>query len=669
MRFQRSRNFLVITIGCLSICGLASSQTDPVSLSSPDALIQVKFSIAPAESQANSGQLVYEIAYKGKPLIEKSKLGLDLEDQPDLGAGLRIVGSKPSTIHETYNVPAGKFNPVRNECNTVTVDLLEAQRPSRQLTIEARAYNDGVAFRYRIPDEPRTKDVRIVNEKTQFAIAEDATMYPLILRNFQSSWEDNYRTLTVTGLHPESLVGMPLLMELPGKAWLAITEAHIENYAGMYLVHSQVQNSRILEARLSPRVDEPGLAVSGQTPLESPWRVVMIGDAPGRLIESNIVENLNPPSVITDTSWIKPGKAAWDWWSGPYDERVDFKVGKNTATAKHYIDFASKSGFEYFLLDGGWAAHGTGPNDSGADITQAQPNIDMPELLRYAKSKNVKIWLWAHWTDVDRQMDEAFPLYEKWGIAGVKIDFMNRDDQWMVDFYRRVAKKAAEHHLMIDFHGAFKPDGLRRTYPNVVTREGVLGLEYNKWSARVTPDHNVMLAFTRMLAGPMDYTPGGFTNVNREAFQPRNVHPMVMGTRAHQTALFVVFQSPFEMVSDFPEAYTGQKEFPFLAAVPTTWDETRVLNAKVGNYITIARRHGKDWYVGSIAGSHAAELNIPLEFLGPGEYTADMVSDAQDADVSPTHTALEQKKVNRSERLKAIMVPGGGQAIHLRQAQ
>jgi alpha-glucosidase len=293
----------------------------------------------------------------------------------------------------------------------------------------------------------------------------------------------------------------------------------------------------------------------------------------------------------------------------------------------------------------------------------------MPELLRYAKSKNVKIWLWAHWTDVNRQMDEAFPLYERWGIAGVKIDFMNRDDQWMVDFYERVAKNAAAHHLMIDFHGAYKPDGLRRTYPNVVTREGVLGLEYNKWSTRVTPDHNVMLAFTRMLAGPMDFTPGGFSNVNRDNFIPRNVHPMVMGTRAHQTALFIVFQSPLEMVSDFPEAYKGQKEFPFLKGIPTVWDETRVINAKVGDYITIARRRGKDWYIGTIAGSHAAQLDIPLEFLGSGEYTAQTLSDAQDADISPTHTTIEQKKVNRSERLKAIMVPGGGQAIRISPAQ
>jgi alpha-glucosidase len=433
-------------------------------------------------------------------------------------------------------------------------------------------------------------------------------------------------------------------------------------------MHS-ASNAKALEARLAPRVDEPGLAVSGATPVTTPWRVVMISNEVGRLIESQIVNNLNPPCAIADTSWVKPGKASWDWWSGPAADGVSFKVGSNTQTAKYYIDFSAKAGFEYFMFDAGWAAHGTGPNDSGADITQTRPDVNMPEIIAYAKSKNVKVWLWSHWTDIDRQMDEAFPLFEKWGVAGVKIDFMDRDDQWMVNFYRRVAKNAAEHHLMIDFHGAYKPDGIGRTWPNVITREGVLGLEYNKWSARVTPDHNVMLAFTRMLAGPMDYTPGGFRNATREEFEPRNLKPMVMGTRAHQTALFVVFESPFMMVSDYPGAYEGQQELPFLSAVPASWDETRVLNAKVGDYITIARRHGKDWYVGSIAGSHGAQLDIPLEFLGAGEFKAETYSDAPDAGVHPTKTVVEQKSVNKATTLKAVLVSGGGQAIRITSAK
>ncbi|MGC2660854.1 MAG: glycoside hydrolase family 97 catalytic domain-containing protein, partial [Bryobacteraceae bacterium] len=317
--------------------------------------------------------------------------------------------------------------------------------------------------------------------------------------------------------------------------------------------------------------------------------------------------------------------------------------------------------------DAGWAARGSGPNSSSADLTETQPNINMPEIMEFAKSKGVKVWLWAHWSDINRQMDDAFPQFAKWGISGVKIDFMNRDDQWMVDFYRRVVKKAADNHLMIDFHGAFKPDGLRRTYPNLMTREGVMGLEYNKWSARITPDHNVMLAFTRMLAGPMDFTPGGFRNVTPEAFVPRNVQPEVMGTRAHQTALFVVFESPFEMLADDPEAYEGQKELDFLRAVPTSWDETRVLNAKVGDYITIARRHGKDWFVGSIAGWHASTLDIPLSFLGPGKYTADIYSDATDAEQNPTHTTVEHRPVDSTTHLKAVLVSGGGQAIRIHQ--
>ena len=644
------------------LAAASAAETGPVTALSPDGLIRVEFSTA-------SGQLVYTVTYRGKPLIDRSALGLDIQNQPVLGANVEIVATTSSKIDETYTVPAGKAKTVHDVCNTLAIDLAETPQPHRRFTIEARVYDDGAAFRYVVPSQPSLPDLRIVNEKTQFVLAKDATTYPLILRSYRTSWEDNYRTVALSGIHPESLIALPLLTQLPGEAFLAITEADIDNYSGMYLMHDE-KNARELHARLAPHIDDPNLSVAVKTPAPSPWRVLMIAADPGRLIESHIVDNLNAPSVIADTSWIKPGKAAWDWWSGPYDDKVDFQPGKNTATGKHFVDFASKLGFEYFMLDAGWAPRrGDGPNWSGADITRVVPAIDMPELLAYAKSKNVKVWLWSHWTDVDRQMDEAFPLYEKWGVAGVKIDFMDRDDQWMVEFYHRVAKLAAAHHLLVDFHGAYKPDGLSRTYPNVLTREGVLGLEYNKWSARVTPDHNVMLAFTRMLAGPMDYTPGGFHNATAAEFIPRNTQPMVMGTRAHQTALFVVFESPFEMVSDYPEAYEGQKETAFLSAVPSSWDETRVLNAKVGDYITIGRRHAKEWYVGSIAGSHGADLDIPLEFLPPGDFIAEIYSDAPDADYNPTHTVLEQKKVDRTMTLKARMVSGGGQAIRIRPAE
>ena len=653
------RILLVTTAGCGFVLAQGAA---PVVVASPDGLIRMTFS-------APGGRLAYEVTYRGKAVLDRSALGLEIQNQPVLGTDVEIAASGSGKIDETYTLPAGKSKQVRNQCNTATVELRETKEPQRRFTVEARVYNDGAAFRYVVPQQDGLNELRIANEHTQFVFAKDATAYPLILRNFRTSWEDNYRTVPLSGIHPEELVALPLLTQLPGVAFLAITEANIDNYSGMYLTHDE-RNARQLSARLAPHIDDASVAVAVKTPAPSPWRVLMIADAPGRLIESQIVNNLNPPAAFADTSWIKPGKASWDWWSGPYDENVSFKPGKNLETAKHYVDFSAQAGFQYFMLDAGWASRNGGSTlNAGSDITKPIPEMNLPELLAYAKSKNVGVWLWSHWTDIDRQIDEAFPLYEKWGVPGVKIDFMDRDDQWMVDFYHRVARKAAEHHLMVDFHGAYKPDGLGRTWPNVLTREGVMGLEYNKWSARVTPDHNVMLAFTRLLAGPMDYTPGGFHNATAAEFVPRNEQPMVMGTRAHQTALFVVYESPFEMVSDYPEVYQGTKELAFLGKVPASWDETRVLNARVGDYITIGRRHDKEWYIGSITGSHAVELDIPLEFLPAGNFVAEIYSDAKDAGENPTHSVLETKTVDRTVRLKAVMVSGGGQAIRIRPAQ
>jgi alpha-glucosidase len=653
----RSWRFL---LGAMAGCGLALAQVSQVGVLSPDGNTSMMFS-------APGGHLTYDVTYRGKPVLTPSGMGLEIQNQPVLGTDVEILSAQTGKIDETYTLPAGKSKEVRNLCDTLSLDVRETKGPKRRFTVEARVYNDGAAFRYVVPEQDAIKELRIANEHTQFVLAKDATTFPLILRNYRTSWEDNYRTVPLSGIHPESLIALPLLTELPGVAFLAITEADIDNYSGMYLMHDE-GNARQLSARLSPHIDDASVSVVVKTPAASPWRVLMIADSPGRLIESQIVNNLNPPPAFADTSWIKPGKASWDWWSGPYSP--DFVAGKNFETAKHFVDFSAQSGFEYFMLDAGWCVRiAAGANDSGSDITKPIPEMKLPELLAYAKSKNVGVWLWAHWSDIGRQMDEALPLYEKWGVAGVKIDFMNRDDQWMVDFYHRVARKAAEHHLMVDFHGAYKPDGLSRTWPNVLTREGVMGLEYNKWSARITPDHNVMLAFTRLLAGPMDYTPGGFHNATAAEFVPRNEQPMVMGTRAHQTALFVVYESPFEMVSDYPEAYRGAKELAFLSKVPSSWDETRVLNAKVGDYITIGRRHGNEWYVGSIAGSHAVDLDIPLEFLPAGDFVAEIYSDAKDAGENPTHTLVEMKKVNRSMRLKANLVSGGGQAIRIYPAQ
>jgi alpha-glucosidase len=659
--------FSVLFLSVLMFAVHASAQNGDVNrlrVKSPNGQIVLILSDAAAghAMKPSSNDLRYSVDFHGKWLMDESALGLKLEGHAPLGPGMYQVRVRTGKADATYSIPVGKTSSVRDHYNSALVDL--ADKVGRKLTVEIRAYDDGVAFRYIVPPQPGGEKIRIEQELTEFNYSKDAITYPLILDGFQSSYEDEYQMRQVTGVHHDWLVALPLLAEVPAVGWVAVTEADIENYAGMYL--RKADKPLGLQADLSPHIDSRSIAVEADAPVKSPWRVLMIGDEPGRLIESNIVLNLNPASKIADTSWIRAGKSAWDWWSGEAAPGASFKPGMNTATMKHYIDFASASGFAYMLIDAGWAkAERKGPQDYAAlaDITQVTPEIDMPELLRYAKEKKVGLWLWAHWTSVDKYMDQAFPLFEKWGIAGVKIDFMNRDDQQMVSWYRRVAEAAAQHHLMLDFHGAFKPDGLRRTWPNVMTREGVMGKEYLKWSARTTPVHNTTLPFTRMLAGPLDYTPGAFGNSNRENFIARNLMPMGLGTRAHELALYVVLESPLQMVSDYPEHYAGQHDFEFIKQVPTTWDEVRVISGRPMENITVARRSGKDWYIGSITNWDGRTVRVPLDFLGEGKYVAEIYADAADAGENATHTEFSKQTVDRGTVLDVRMVSGGGNAI------
>jgi alpha-glucosidase len=651
-----------------------SPQTSSVRLASPNDQIVLFLSTGPAQTEPMPGpprppvdSLRYAVEFHGKRLFADSLMGLKLAGQEPLGPGMRQGNAQKGSADETYSIPVGKTSTVRDHYNSARIDFQDAN--GRKLTVEARAYDDGVAFRCVLPAQSTIKSANIERELTEFQYSKDAMIYPLILDGFQSSYEDEYQVRNVSGIHRDWLVALPLLAEVPGVGWAAVTEADIENYAGMYLRKGEERFA--LRAELSPRLDKPSIAVEADASVTTPWRVLMIGDEPGRLVESNIILNLNPASKIADTSWIKAGKSAWDWWSGQAAPSVSFKTGMNTATMKHYIDFASTAGFPYMLIDAGWAVPDSAPqrNDAMADITRVNPEVDMIELLRYAKEKNVRIWLWSHWTSVDKYMDKAFPLFERWGVAGVKIDFMNRDDQEMVRWYRHVVETAAQHHLMIDYHGAFKPDGLRRTYPNLVTREGVMGKEYLKWSARVTPVHNTTLPFTRMVAGPLDYTPGAFGNSNRDNFIARNKEPMAPNTRAHELALFVVIESPLMMVSDYPEAYQGQHDFEFLKQVPVTWDEVRVINGRPMENITMARRSGNDWYVGAITNWDARTVQVPLNFLGEGKYVAEIYADAPDAGTIATHTIFTKQDVDRSTVLEVKMAPGGGNAMWIHPAK
>ena len=653
----------------------AIAQNNSVRVASPDNQLVLTISTGPAQPEPNAPPfarpvdgLHYSVEFHGKPLFIDSPLGLKLEGQDPLGPGMRLVNQRQSSGDQTYTIPVGKTSNVRDHYNSARADFQDAQ--GRKLTIEARAYDDGLAFRYILPEQAAIKSANIEHELTEFHYSKDAILYPLIVDGFQSPYEDEYQVRQVSGLHHDWLIALPLLANVPGIGWVAITEADIENYAGMYVRKGGAPFG--VRAELSPRLDKPSIAVEADAPVITPWRVLMIGDEPGRLVESNIILNLNPPSKIADSSWIKAGKSAWDWWSGEAAPSVSFKTGMNTATMKHYIDFASASGLPYMLIDAGWAkADRNGPQDYAAlaNITEVTPEVDMPELLRHAKEKHVGIWLWSHWSSVDKYMNEAFPLFEKWGVVGVKIDFMNRDDQEMVRWYRHVVELAAQHHLMIDYHGAFKPDGLRRTYPNLLTREGVMGKEYLKWSARTTPVHNTTLPFTRMLAGPLDYTPGAFGNVTHDQFIPRDKEPMAPNTRAHELALYVVLESPLMMVSDYPEHYAGQHDFEFIKQVPVTWDEVRVLNGRPMEDISVARRSGKDWYIGSITNWDARTVQVPLSFLGEGKYTAEIYADAPDAGTDATHTTFTKQEVDRSTVLQVMMAPAGGNAIWIHPAQ
>jgi alpha-glucosidase len=644
------------------ICNLEGfAESDPVILSSPDQQLVIRFSTVPEkESGGSGGKLVYSLTFRGKQVLDPSSLALELAGQPTLGGDVEIVESTPAKGSDDYSLLGGKVSSVHDLYNSVQLRAVEKSEPKRSLVIEARAYNDGMAFRYVLPEQDAIKELRLKQEDTEFRVSTDATTWALALPNYRSSYESEYVKLPITafsnqgGVSSSFLIGMPLLMHLPGVAWMTLTEADLEGNPGMYVTNpSGNWAGHYFVSKLSPRFDDPGLALTTSLPHHSAWRVLLVADEPGKLMESNVISDLNSPSRVQDTSWIHAGKASWNWWAG--DIGPDGKLAYTTKNMEYYVDFAVQSGFPYMLLDAGWA--------DGRDITKLRGNVDVPELVRYAAAKHVKVWIWLYSTSVMDQMKEAFPLFESWGVAGVKIDFINRDDQDGIKFYYDVARVAAEHHLMVDFHGASKPWGIERTYPNVLSYEAVLGAENNKVGRRDSPVDRTVFPFTRMVAGPLDYTPGGFNNATEDNFVPRDLNPMVMGTRTQQLALYVVFQTPLQMVSDSPQAYANQPAFQFIRDVPTQWDSMHVLNGEPGEFVTIARRHGNEWYLGSITNWTPRELHVPLNFLGSGRYIAEIYQDGADAGDHPEHVAVKKQIVHKGEQLNLHLAAGGGCAI------
>jgi len=648
----------LLLLAFLVVLPSAAHAQTPLTVSSPSGEVQANFALN------LEGRPEFKAAFRGAPIVD-GQLGLALVDAPALSAGFQIAGSKAASHDSIYKIPVGKASQARDHYRELVVSLIEKNAPRRRLELVFRACDDGLAFRYRLPQQDALAEFVLAEELTELTFPGDPQARLLPLNGYTTSYEKYYEDKPVSQISAETLIGLPLLLRSQPASkqpvWLAVTEADLTDYAGLYLAPA-AGKSDTLVARLSPlpgRTD--GAKVRGKTPFESPWRVLMVADAPGKLLESNLVFNLSKPVAIADTSWIKPGKSTFPWWNGYVLEGVDFEPGLNTATYKHYIDFCAKHGIEYHSLDGTDRAWYGGPiaPEGPTDITKAVPEIDLPELLRYAKEKGVRLRLWMHWQALKPQLDEALPIYEQWGIEGIMVDFMDRDDQEMVGWYHEVAEKAARHKLTVTWHGAYKPTGMERTWPNVLSYEAALNQEYNKWSQQGTPPvHNLDIAFVRMLAGPLDYHQGGMRNQLPRDFTPRNAAPTVQGTRAHQLALYVVYQNHLPMLVDFPAAYENQPGLDFLAEVPANWNETRVLAAELGKVLVIARRQGDVWWLGGLSGDNRQSLQLPLAFLGEGAWTAKLYLDAPQG--LATDAVQRNQDVSADDTLELELGEAGG---------
>lgn len=667
---------IALTSTLLFWMGEQARAAEGQTLASPNGSVKITVAVKEQSKGATPGsRLCYSVQFGGSNVLLDSPFSLDFKGGQSLADGLAIGNVKRRNADTTWQRIYGKRKQVRDRFNEMTLELQETSAPNRRFEMIVRAYDDGVAFRYALPQSWGAFELS--SEQTAFHFPADATVWAANYGGFHSSQEGEFKQMKLSQLAAGQVYGCPLLVEIAPSLWAACTEADLSDWAGMYFTPLAGDSNTVCTA-LSPHPAEKDVAVRSTAPRSSPWRVIMLGDRPGVFIESDILENLNPPATF-DASWVKPGKSAWDiWWSGGYAPELDFKLQMDTRSMKYFVDLAAEMGWQYQIVDWGWYGPAFAPGAKGTtwavdpvgSITNIIPELDLHGLIAYAKEKGVKLILWLHWGAVDREMDVAFPTYEKWGIAGVKIDFMDRDDQEMVQYYERVAKKAAEHHLLVDFHGAYKPTGWHRTYPNVITREGVMGNEYTKWSARVTPEHTVTLPFTRGMLGGMDFTPGGFRQKTPQSFRVVGGDapgPFVMGTRVHQLAMLVVYESALQVLCDSPYNYRSSPAgTDFLKVVPTTWDDTKVIHGEVGKVITVARRSGEEWYIGSMAGTDARSLQIPLNFLGAGQYQAEIWADAYEAADFPDRLMKQTRTVTAADTLTANLAAAGGYVVRLK---
>jgi len=655
------RTGAALVLGLLPMTSLVGSSFDPVrqgdhQVSSPSGDITVTISVGDV--------LTYSVAWRGRPLLEEAPISLTLGDGTIVGTSAEVVEVRSSEQNEVITpVVPTRFSNIVDHYQELSLDF------SNGWGLDVRAYDDGIAYRFRTSV---AGPVTVNSEEFNVVFDGDPLVWFPTEESFLTHSERVYSQLRLSEIAPDSMASIPVLVAVENGPKVAITEADLRDYPGLYLTRSpnggfkgifpafpaaeEQMNDRTV--RVTAREDFMAKTEGDRT---FPWRVFAIAEDDGDLIENTLVYRLAPPLQMDDVSWIRPGKVAWDWWNANNIYGVDFTAGINTDTYRYFIDFAAANGIEYIILDEGWS--------DPADLTKVNPDIDLPALLEYGRDKNVGLILWVVWKTLDDRLEESLDDFAEWGVNGIKVDFMQRDDQPMVNYYWKVAKAAADRHLLVDFHGAYKPTGLRRAFPNVLTREGVRGLEWSKWSEYPTPEHNVTLPFTRMLAGPLDYTPGAMINAQERQFHPVFDRPMSMGTRVHQMAMYVVYESPLQMLADSPSNYLREREcLDFLSAVPTVWDETRALSARVGDWVAVARRHGDVWYVGAMTDWTARELQLDLAFLDSGTWNATIYRDG----VNAARAAIDYRKIERAvtatDVLTVRLAPGGGWVARLERS-
>jgi len=640
-------------IGVICICFFAlfanvGFSGDSHEVLSPDQNIKLKIEIGE--------KINYSVFYKSRKILKPSPISMTLRDQG-------ILGHNPVIEDVNRKSESKQIHPAVRVKNATITDSFNQTilKFTGNYSLIFRVYDDGLAYRFQTTFK---QDIDILSEEVVFHFDDDHHVYFPQEESFFTHQERIYKYLPLSQISEYEMCSTPALVDIRDGPKVAITEADLEDYAGLYLQGSdgpvlkgifpaaalKERQTRDRDVRIVQRANHIAKTHGQRT---FPWRVLVIAGEDKDLIQSEMIFKLAKPLQLEDTSWIKPGKVAWDWWNANNVYGVDFRAGINTETYKYYIDFASEHRIEYVILDEGWYVLG--------NLLNINPEIDIQEIVQYADEQDVGVILWVVWKTLEDQLKEALDQFEQWGIKGIKVDFMQRDDQWMVNYYHKIAKEAALRHLIVDFHGAYKPTGLRRAYPNVLTREGVLGLEHNKWSENVTPEHDLTIPFIRMLAGPMDYTPGAMINAQKLNFRAVFARPMSMGTRCHQLAMYVVYESPLQMLADSPTNYLKEKEcLEYLSKVPCVWDETRVLEARVGDYIVIARRYGSIWYLAAMTDWSPRELSLDLDFLEDGNHEAEIIKDGINADRLGNDYKKLVAQVTRQDTLKIKMAPGGG---------